>query len=202
MFKSSTLVILLLFLVSAFAVQAGGDPPSQQRDKVLETEQAPPGGDFMLHSSKGPVSLRDFRGKVVMLYFGYTKCPDVCPTSLAFLVQALNELSGEELEKVQSIFVSVDPKRDTPESLEEYVGYFHSNLIGVTGTDEEVAKAAELYGAKYYEVELKGSAFGYSVNHSAVTYLITPEGTLRFIFPHQTPPSVVLEAIRYVLAGN
>ncbi|MCU7946314.1 MAG: SCO family protein, partial [Candidatus Thiodiazotropha sp. (ex Cardiolucina cf. quadrata)] len=131
-----------------------------------------------------------------------TKCPDVCPTSLAFLTQALNELSDDELKTVQGVFISVDPKRDNFQVLDDYVSYFHPNLMGVTGNDIEIAKVAKLYGAQYYEVALEGSAFGYAVNHSAVTYLITPEGELRFVFPHQTPSSVILEAIQYVLAGN
>ena len=84
--------------------------------------------------------------------------------------------------------------------LAQYVAYFHPNLIGVTGTQQEVAEVAQLYGAEYYEVQLEDSAFGYSVNHSAVTYLITGEGNLRFIFPHGKPPSVLIEAIRYLLA--
>lgn len=164
--------------------------------------EAPPGGDFTLQSAAGPVSLEGLRGKLVFLYFGYTRCPDVCPTSLAYLAQALNALSDEELQRVQSILVSVDPGRDSVESLQEYAGYFHPNLIGATGSESEVARVAQLYGARYYQVELRDSEFGYAVNHSAATYLITGEGTLRFIFPHQTPPQVLVDAVRYLLAGN
>ncbi len=188
----------LLLSLAPLAAIAGQASP----DTTPAIEEAPPGGDFTLQSADGPVSLEDFRGKVVLLYFGYTKCPDVCPTSLSFMTQALNELSDEELRRVQGLFVSVDPKRDTPEILKEYVEYFHPSLVGVTGSVEEVAEVAALYGAQYYEVELEGSAFGYSVNHSAVTYLITPDGALRFIFPHGTPPQVIVEAIRYVLSGK
>ncbi len=172
------------------------------QNTVLETEQAPPGGDFTLQSKDGPVSLQNFRGKVVFLFFGYTKCPDICPTSLAFITEILNSLSDEELTKVKSIVISVDPKRDTPEDLAEYVEYFHPNFIGVTGSEKEIAEVSKLYGTQYYEVELEGSAFGYAVNHSAAVYLVQPDGGLRFIFPHATPPSVMLEAVRYLLAGN
>ena len=114
----------------------------------------------------------------------------------------MSDLSDQELEKVKSIFVSVDPKRDTPEALAEYVEYFHPNFVGVTGSEKEIAEVSKRYGAQYYEVELEGSAFGYAVNHSAAVYLIQPDGGLRFIFPHATPPSVMLEAVRYLLAGN
>lgn len=193
---------LIFAVILPFASLASDGGPGQNKDEVPGIKEAPPGGDFTLNSADGSISLQDFRGKVVLLYFGYTKCPDVCPTSLSFLTQALNELAEEELQKVQAIFVSVDPKRDTPEILKEYAEYFHSNMIGVTGSEKEVAEVAALYGAQYYEVNLEGSAFGYSVNHSAVTYLITDDGTLRFIFPHATAPQVMLDAIRYVLTGN
>ncbi len=171
-------------------------------DEVPETSEVPPGGDFTLQSHAGPISLQDFRGKVVMLYFGYTKCPDVCPTSLAYMSTALNDLAVSELKGVQAIFISVDPQRDTPELLKAYVEYFHPSYLGVTGSDEEIAEVSRRYGAKYYQVEMEGSAFGYSVNHSAAVYLIDQDGTLRFIFPHQTPPSVMLEATQHLLVGK
>ncbi|MCG7948479.1 MAG: SCO family protein [Candidatus Thiodiazotropha endolucinida] len=158
------------------------------------------GGDFTLRSSRGEFSLEQLRGKVVVLFFGYTKCPDVCPSSLALLSQALNELSEEELQQVQGVFISVDPKRDTFQALDDYVSYFHPNLIGVTGSESEVAKVAKLYGAQYVEVKLEASAFAYAVDHSATTYLISPQGELRFLLPHQTPSVMMLEAIRYLLA--
>ncbi|MEW8691719.1 MAG: SCO family protein [Candidatus Thiodiazotropha endolucinida] len=189
-------LILLVAIVSSASGQAA------QQDKVLDIGDMPLGGDFTLHSSQGEFLLEQLRGQVVLLFFGYTKCPDVCPTSLAFLTQALNELSDDELKFVQGVFISVDPKRDSFEILDDYVGYFHDNLIGVTGSETEIAAVAKQYGAQYYEVALEDSAFGYAVNHSAVTYLITPEGNLRFVFPHETPSSVILEAIRHVLSGN
>jgi protein SCO1 len=189
----------LLFLLASVTSALAAD--ARPKDRVLEAE-VPSGGDFTLQSVNGPVSTEDLRGKVIMLYFGYTKCPDVCPTSLSFMTQALNGLTEEELKKVVGIFVSVDPKRDTLETLDQYVHYFHKNFIGVTGSPEEVAAVAKLYGAKYYEVKLEGSAFGYSVNHSSVTYLIDSKGELKLIFPHETPPSVMLEGLRYLIAED
>ncbi|MCU7810107.1 MAG: SCO family protein [Candidatus Thiodiazotropha sp. (ex Notomyrtea botanica)] len=192
------LFIITLFVLISFA--AWGE--TRPQDEILDISNVPLGGDFTLHSSQGEVSLEKLRGKVVLLYFGYTKCPDVCPTSLAFLTQALNELDEDELKSVQGIFISVDPKRDSYDVLDDYVSYFHPNLLGVTGSEKEIEEVAKRYGAQYYEVALEGSAFGYAVNHSAVTYLITPSGELRFLFPHQTPSFVMLEAIRHVLAGK
>jgi protein SCO1 len=157
---------------------------------------APKGGDFTLQSVNGPVSTTALRGKVILLYFGYTQCPDICPTSLSLMAQALNELTPEELARVVGLFVSVDPKRDTTARLAEYVGYFHPNFIGLTGTPEAVAAAAKLYGAQYSFTDADDSAMGYIVNHSATIYLIDQAGVLRFAFPHGTSPETMLGAIR------
>ena len=202
MYSKVLLGLLILSWMWLPAVGLAAESSSRADDGIVEVEAAPPGGDFTMQSSEGPVSLQDLRGRVVALYFGYTRCPDVCPTSLAFLAQALNELRDEELPSVRGLFISVDPKRDTLSAIAEYAAYFHPNIIGVSGSEAQLAAVARGYGAKYYEVELEDSASGYSVNHSAVTYLIAPDGALRFIFPHGTPPSVILEAIRYLLAGN
>ena len=193
----SRLLVGFLWLLTGWVLAA---PPSPaDRPQIAE---APPGGDFTLQSSQGPLSLAELRGHVVLLYFGYASCPDICPTSLAIVSQALHALTEQELQRVTGVFVSVDPQRDTPGQLADYVDYFHPSLVGVTGDESEVAAVAERYGVRYYRVELEGSAFGYAVNHSSVTYLVTPDGLLRFIFPHATPASVLVEAVRYVLAGN
>ena len=162
----------------------------------------PKGGDFTLQSSAGPVSTRDFRGKVVMLYFGYTQCPDVCPTSLSHMTQVLNELNPQELKEIVAIFVSVDPKRDSPAFLTDYVGYFHRNFIGVTGTPEALAEAAKRYGVQYGFSSEADSALGYTVNHSSVIYLIDRAGVLRFAFPHETSPETLLGAVRMLFEDD
>ncbi len=193
----------ILYLIALLILSASaGSIEVNHEDELLGIIGDLPGGDFTLHSSRGKFSLSHLKGKVVLLYFGYTKCPDVCPTSLSILAQALNELGEDELESVTAVFVSVDPKRDNFQRLDEYVTYFHPKLTGVTGSDDEVAEAARRYGAQYEEVAIEGSDFGYAVNHTAKTYLISSQGDLRFIFPHQTPSFVILEAIRYLLAGN
>jgi len=161
----------------------------------LGLAEAPKGGDFTLHSANGPLSLHDLKGKVVLLYFGYTFCPDICPTSLAFNSQALATLDKTELDKVQMLFVSVDPERDTLDKLKAYTAYFHPSILGLSGTPEEIAKAAKLYGASYARLET-GSAGGYVVDHSAYTYVIAPDGSLFKSLDHGTPPPQVVEAIR------
>jgi protein SCO1/2 len=165
----------------------------------LKAQDKPPGGDFVLHSRQGKVSLTDFRGKVVLLYFGYTLCPDICPTNLAALAQAFDMLTAEELAQVQGIFVSVDPERDTLENLSEYAKFFHPNIIGISGAAEEIAQVAKQYGAAYRQTKVD-SALGYLVDHSATTYLIDPQGVLRDNLDHATPPDQIVAKIRARLA--
>ena len=161
----------------------------------------PQGGDFTLRSARGPISLHDLRGKVVLLYFGYTSCPDVCPTNLAQIGAALKRLTAEERRGVAVIFVSVDPERDTPERLARYTAFFAPDMVGVTGTPEQVAAVARQYGVAYRKVA-SDSALGYLVDHSAFTYVVDPQGRLRETLPHAAPIHRILAAIRRWLPGG
>jgi len=149
------------------------------------------GGDFTLQSDHGPVSLKDFRGKVVALYFGYMSCPDICPTSLWNLSQAMKELSPEQAQQVQGIFISVDPERDTPKAMGMFVKGFYPTFIGLTDEKEKVDKVVRQYGVVYQKVPLKDSAMGYVVDHSSVIYLIDRDGVLQQFIPHDTDPSLI-----------
>ncbi|HJW26253.1 MAG TPA: SCO family protein [Rhodocyclaceae bacterium] len=155
----------------------------------------PVGGDFTLHSGDGPVSLAKFRGKVVLLNFGYTYCPDICPTALTSLAAALNQLAPAEAERVAVLFVSVDPERDTPAHLKDYVAFFDPRMVGLTGTPAEVAAVARQYGV-FYAKHKSESAAGYVVDHSSETYLIGPDGSLLGRIPHATAPDQVAAEIR------
>lgn len=154
------------------------------------------GGDFTLQSARGEVSLKDYRGKLVLLYFGYTFCPDICPTSLAATSEGLKQLNPEELAQVAMIFVSVDPKRDTPDRLKEYVEFFHPAIVGVTGTTESIAEIAKRYGVFYAEQKVETAGGGYVVDHSADTFIVAPDGQLVGKMAHATPPDQVVVAIR------
>ncbi len=171
----------------------------QNSPQKTEDSESPPGGGFTLQSSTGPVSLEDLRGKVVLLYFGYASCPDVCPLDLYNMAAALDDMDDETRARVRGIFVSVDPQRDTAEKLEEYTKFLHPNILGLTADEKTLREVASRYGVQYYRVEIKDSDLPYAVNHSAATYLIDPEGSLRFIFPHGTPSSVLQEASEYTL---
>lgn len=156
---------------------------------------APAGGDFTLLSAGGPVSLADFRGKVVLLYFGYTFCPDICPTELASVAAALRELEPEAAARVAVIFVSVDPERDSPPHLKEYAAFFHPAIVGVTGTPEEIAAVARRYGV-FYARQTADTAGGYVVDHSAELYVVAPDGRLAGRIPHAAPSAAVIAEIR------
>lgn len=159
-------------------------------------DERPRGGAFEFQSLAGPVSLEQLRGKVVVLYFGYTWCPDICPTSLGMLSAALSELTEQELAGLRSLFISVDPERDTLEKLATYADYFHPNLIGVTGAREQIDAAVARYGAAYRIVKEAKMGDRYVVDHSADLYLIDRRGGLVRSIPHGTPPEQILAALR------
>lgn len=154
--------------------------------------------DFTLRSASGKVSLSDYRGKVVLIYFGYASCPDICPTSLSFLAAAFSKLEEAELVNVRGIFISVDPERDTLLRLAEYTTFFHENIVGVTGSAKQIDEVARRYGVIYKRVE-SDSAMGYTVDHSSVTYVIDPDGKLVASLPHGTTADVIVKEIRALL---
>lgn len=166
-----------------------------------EMKLAAPGGDFTLASAAGPVELHAMRGSVVVLFFGYTSCPDVCPTSLGLLSMALNALSEDEVKQVRGLFISVDPERDSLERLQEYGSYFHSQIRGVTGTLEQVAAVAKMYGAAYRKSEQSGGN-GYVMDHTADLYVIDHTGSLHSRIRHGTPATELLQILRQLLARD
>lgn len=163
--------------------------------------EPPRGGDFSLDGPKGPVALRDFAGKVVLLQFGYTYCPDICPTSLAIVADLLGRLSPAELARVQPLFVSVDPERDSVARLAEYAGFFHPAILGLTGTKERLAEIGSRYGAVFSRPD-PAAQESYVIDHTALTYLIDGQGRLVASLPHATPPEQLLAEIRKNLSSH
>ncbi len=159
------------------------------------------GGDFTLTDHNGATwSTTDARGKVLVLTFGYTHCPDICPTALATVVAAIGEL-GADSARVQPVFISLDPDRDTQQKLASYVPWFHPAMIGLTGTPEQLADVAGRYRARYQFVG-KGKTEHYSLDHSANLYVVDPRGELVAVIPHGLPPKVLVKAIRSALASG
>lgn len=161
-------------------------------------EPYPVAPEFELQRAAGaPYRLEDARGKVVALFFGYTSCPDVCPTTLAELNQALGQL-GQKADQVQVLFVTVDPQRDTPERVQEYVEHFNPDFIGLSGSQPDLAKVWRDYGV-FVEVVDGTSAAGYLVNHTARVTLIDQNGNLRVSLPFDAPVSDVVHDLELLL---
>lgn len=168
-------------------------------------DEAPPlagaaiGGPFTLVDQDGhQVSNSDFDGRYRLVYFGYTYCPDVCPIDLQVIGQGLRKLEASDPEiaaKVQPIFISVDPERDTPAVLKQYVAAFHPRLIGLTGTPEQIADVAKRYGI-YYKKEEAAAASDYLINHSRIAMLFGPEGEPIAIIPHDHGADGVAEELK------
>jgi protein SCO1 len=142
--------------------------------------------------------LSEMRGDVVLLFFGYTSCPDVCPTTMAELRKALSELSEQDAERVTVVFVTVDPERDTPERVQAYVDQFNPAFIGLSGTKADLEKIWTEYGV-FREIVNGQSAAGYVVNHTARVSLIDQQGNLRVSFSFDTPVEDIVHDLKLVL---
>ena len=158
------------------------------------------GGPFSLVDSAGkPVTDASFRGRFMLVYFGYTFCPDVCPTELQMVANAL-ALLGKDADRVAPIFITVDPERDTPEVIGGYTKLFDPRLIGLTGTPAQIAAAAKAYRVYYARATSKDSAT-YLMDHSSFIYLMGPDGKLSALFKQGTTAQELADGIRAKLAG-
>jgi cytochrome oxidase Cu insertion factor (SCO1/SenC/PrrC family) len=158
------------------------------------------GGPIELVSHKGEnVTDKDFRGKYMLVSFGYTYCPDVCPTELQVISAALDEL-GEKARDIQPIFITIDPERDTVATLAQYMPSFHPSYIGLTGRPEAIAKAAKAYRVYYSKSENK-SGGDYLMDHSSIIYLMDKEGTFLKHFSYQTDAGELAKAIEEAIEG-
>jgi protein SCO1/2 len=152
------------------------------------------GGDFTLTNQDNQrFNLHDVRGRPVLLFFGYTSCPDMCPMTMSRITGALSRI-GSAAPDVVTLFVSVDPKRDTPAVLKEYVASFSTPLIGLTGTDEEIRRVASAYHASF-EIVPTGTK-NYLVNHTSAIFMIDRQGRLRKYFKYDEKPEVLAAALR------
>ena len=185
---------LVVFLVAAYALP--NLRPYRFHGTLIQSQDVAP--DFTLTTQQAQTaSLSDFRGKLVVLYFGYTSCPDVCPATLVEINNALEEL-GEKSEVVQVIMVTVDPERDTPQKLAEYLAHVNPDFIGLTGSPEQIAEAAALYGI--YLGKNEGSdAIDYLVDHTATLMVIDQEGYLKLIVPFGTTAKEIADDLAYIL---
>jgi protein SCO1/2 len=171
------------------------------REAGTGTGQALVGGPFTLTDHNGrQVTDADFKGKYALIFFGYTYCPDVCPTELQVMTAALSQM-GEKARSVTPVFISVDPERDTPEVLKSYVENFSPDLVGLTGSPEQVAAAAKAYRV-YYAKSGKTDTPDYLVDHSSIIYLMDPQGRFLKHFTYTTDAAALASSLADVMAAT
>ena len=197
--KKTLLVGLFAFLLVGVVAAAAWlfSEPEGFRGTAY-SEPYPPAPEFTLAHEDGRFQLPETRGDIVLLFFGYTSCPDICPTTLAELKTALERLGEEKAENVKVVFVTVDPERDTPERVQEYVNHFDSDFIGLSGSEEELAPVWNEYGV-YREIVDGTSAAGYLVNHTARVTLIDQDGNLRASYGFDTPVENIVHDLQLLL---
>jgi protein SCO1/2 len=190
---AATTLLLLLSLLT-------GCGPSKRTDfKATDITGADFGHRLELTDHNGVKrSLTDFRGKAIVLFFGYTHCPDVCPTTLSDVASALGLMAPEDAKRVQTLFVTVDPERDTPNMLKEYVPYFHPSFLGLYGTPAETVAAAKEFRI-FYKKHVEPGDAGYLVDHTAGSYVFDPAGRLRLFQPYGQPPADIAHDLTLLL---
>ena len=199
------LIVLVSVVVLAFVIVLAGSEYFAKRgaeDTSTSTSNGPTvGGPFELVNHKGEVvTEKTFLGDYMMVFFGYTYCPDVCPTVLSDIATTLDILGDEKGGKITPVMISVDPARDTPEHLAEYVSFFHPRTVGLTGTEEQIKVAARTYRV-YYSINKPQSddPLDYLVDHTSIVYLMGPDGKLVTHFSHGTTPEVIAERLGKIL---
>ena len=188
-----------LALVVAFVLGFGVKTYLDEQNKAqmqLEKEQQI-SATTLFGKDNQPVEIFDESDtRVRIVYFGFTRCPDVCPTSLAMLAGALNQLSEEEVSSVRPMFISLDPERDAAEASYEYAQYFHPNMEGLSGPLDITTALAHNYGVIFRKSELEGSELEYTLDHSSYFYFLKPDGTLITKVPHTLTPAPIIDAIK------
>ncbi len=190
--------LILVTLVIGLLLTACGSSAPTFRGTVIQPPQ--PASDFVLTNYDGqPFRLSDQRGRIVLLFFGYTHCPDVCPATLSTWKQ-VREALGDDADRVRFVFITVDPERDTPERLREHVTLFSPDFFGLTGTPEELEAVYKAFGVYREKVTTAETASSYLVNHTARTYLLDQEG--RWVLSHAfgTPAEDITYDIRQLLS--
>jgi protein SCO1/2 len=181
------IVLVLSLIVVSFGIYQMNKMPDSAFPQVK--------GEFTLHHADGTFSFKDMAGKSGLILFGYTHCPDVCPAALVNIANALNLLDESELEKIRALFISLDPKRDTPEKITKYAKYFHPKIIGLSGSEKEVLLAAKsFYAAR--EINKPNEKGNYTVNHTTTLYMIRPDGMVGEIISYKSTPEEIAKALR------
>ena len=166
----------------------------------IENQDALPGGHFKLIKQDGTVFDSEISNKLMLIYFGFTYCPDVCPTTLIKMADVIDRL-GDDALQVNSIFISVDPERDNVEVVNDYVSAFHNQIIGLTGNKEQISNVARDWGV-YYQKEFFDSAEEYTVNHLDIIFLANANGEFIDFFPPKIQSALIVEKVRNLIKSD
>ncbi len=191
-------MLRLLFLTLALLLAGCDSRPQFGNTDISEADYA---RDFALTDHTGkPRTMADFRGKAVVIFFGYTQCPDVCPTTMTGMAEAM-KLMGADAAKVQVLFVTVDPERDTQELLAQYVPVFNPSFLGLYADAQTISKTAQAFRV-FYKKQPGSTPTTYTVDHSAGSYVYDPQGRLRLYIKHGEKPEVIAKDLKLLVAGK
>jgi len=196
--KNNKAGIVIIALAMISAVLFIGFIMSQDSGSHRQTDDNRPklGGPFALTNHIGQnVTEKDYLGKLQLIYFGYTFCPDVCPTSLSIMASALDLLTPQERKKIYPIFITIDPERDTAEYMKDYIINFGDDFVGLTGTAEQVKDISKYFAVYYKRVEEEGAS-EYLMDHSSYTYLMDENGKAITVFRHGIDPKDMVQQLR------
>lgn len=184
----------LIIVIAIFLAYGRFYPDSNPAAKIADDVRP-----FSLTNHKGEsVSEKDFAGKYMLIFFGYSFCPDVCPTELSKVTVALDmlEKQGRSIDNLQPLFITIDPERDTPKQLSEYLSLFHSKYIGLTGTAEEIAKVAKTYQVYYKKSDINDTSDSYLMDHMSITFLLDGSARRIYMFAANITPAELVEALK------
>ena len=166
----------------------------------IENQDALPGGHFTLKKQDGTIFDSKISNKLMLIYFGFTYCPDVCPTTLIKMADVIDRL-GEDSDNINSIFISIDPERDKEEVIKDYVSAFHDEIIGLTGSEEQISNVAKDWGVYYQKEDIEGSE-DYTVNHLDIIFLANANGEYVDFFPPKIQSALIVEKVRNIINNN
>lgn len=194
--KFKLIVFTLLIAIVAAGVWSGLKVfGPQTKDPSMVKADFLKGGNFKITNGDSIFHLSDLKGQVVLLYFGFTSCPDVCPTGLSVIKSAMKKL-GKNADEIKVLFLTLDPERDDSDRLNQYLPFFDERIVGLSGTKDELASVAKLYGVYYQKVASDNAALGYSIDHSANFFVIDSGGKLAYVLDHNVGSEGLAEVIR------